>query len=196
MKDVAIRNREPQYRNKIHPKLFALIAACASITMMFMAWSSAYIVRQAAGNWLEFALPNVFYYSTVVIFISSLTLHGSFISFKKGNPTAYRGLMLLTLVLGIAFVVLQYEGWQALKAMGIELAGNPSGSFVYVISMAHAAHVLGGIAALIVALLHAFMLKYKVTEGRLVRFKLTLTYWHFVDVLWIYLLFFFILQQA
>lgn len=196
MKNVAIRNREPQYRNKIHPKLFALIAACASITMMFMAWSSAYIVRQAAGNWLEFTLPNVFYTSTIVIFASSLTLHGSFLSFKKGNAKAYRGLLVLTLILGLAFMFLQYEGWQAMKAMGIELSGNPSGSFVYVISFAHAAHVLGGIAVLIVALLHAFMLKYKVTEGRLVRFKLTLTYWHFVDILWIYLLFFFILQQA
>jgi cytochrome c oxidase subunit 3 len=80
-------------------------------------------------------------------------------------------------------------------AIGIELTTNPSGSFVYVISGLHAAHILGGIGALVIALIHAFVLKYKVTEGRKLRFEMTLTYWHFVDVLWIYLLLFFTLQS-
>ncbi|MEL6865634.1 MAG: cytochrome c oxidase subunit 3 [Bacteroidota bacterium] len=185
-----------KYRNKIHPKKFALWVACASITMMFAAFTSAYIVRQVAGNWLEFTLPNVFFYNTGVILLSSFVLHASYWAFKKGRVAWYRGLMVLAFLLGFAFVVLQYEGWLALEAAGIQLTGNPSGSFVYVISAVHAAHVLGGLAALTVALIHAFVLKYRLTEIRKLRFELTLTYWHFVDFLWIYLIVFFVLQSA
>lgn len=181
-------------RNKIHPKKFALWVGCASIMMMFAAFTSAYIVRQAAGNWLEFRLPDIFFVSTAIILLSSLTLHGSYLAFKRGNSALYRGLLAGTLILGLAFLVLQYQGWQAMTAIGVELTTNPSGSFVYVISGVHAAHILGGIAALSVALLHAFGLPFKVTKGRKLRFELTLTYWHFVDFLWVYLLLFFTLQ--
>jgi cytochrome c oxidase subunit 3 len=162
--------------------------------MMFAAFTSAYIVRQAAGNWLEFRLPDIFFFNTVVILLSSVTLHSSYLAFKQGNPKTYRGMLAATLILGLAFLVLQYQGWQALAAIGVELTTNPSGSFVYVISGVHAAHVLGGIAALIIASIHAFVLPYKVTPGRKLRFNLTLTYWHFVDLLWVYLLLFFTIQ--
>lgn len=179
-------------RNKIHPKKFALYAGCASILMMFVAMTSAYIVRQAAGNWLEFKLPNVFLYSTIVIIASSLTLQGAYRAFINGNSSVYRSLLTLTLGLGLGFLVLQYQGWLAMRDIGVELVGNPSGSFVYVISALHAAHILGGIAALVVAMLHAYSLPHKVTPVRKLRFELTLTYWHFVDFLWIYLFIFLI----
>ncbi|MCB0607283.1 MAG: cytochrome c oxidase subunit 3 [Lewinellaceae bacterium] len=181
-------------RNKIHPHKFALWAACAGIVMMFASLTSAYLVRQAAGNWLEFRLPEIFFASTGAIVASSLTLHGSYLAFMRGNAGLYRGLMVATVILGLAFLVLQYEGWQALVDIGVPLKTNPSGDFIYVISGLHAAHVLGGIGVLTVALLHAFMLEYKVTPNRKVRFELTLTYWHFVDALWVYLLVFFILS--
>lgn len=181
-------------RNKIPSKKFALYIACASIMMMFTAFTSAYIVRHAAGNWLEFRLPEIFYYNTLVILLSSVTLHLSYINFKKQNTTLYRSLLLATFVLGLVFVVLQYQGWLDLEAMGVELTGNPAGSFIYVISGVHAAHVLGGITALIIALIHAYMLPHKVTPARKLRFDLTITYWHFVDFLWIYLIGFFSLQ--
>jgi len=195
---VAVANKNDNIfrRNKIHPVKFALWVACASITMMFAAFTSAYMVRQAAGNWVEFRLPNMFFVSTAVILLSSVTLHGAYIAFKKESKRLYQSLLILTLILGLGFVVLQYEGWQALAAIGVELTGNPSGSFVYVISGVHAAHVLGGVAALLVALIHAFALKFKVTDKRKLRLELTLTYWHFVDLLWIYLLVFFILQRS
>ena len=181
-------------RNRIHPRKFALIVACASLMMMFAAFTSAYIVRQAAGNWLEFRLPNMFYVSTIIMLLSSLSLHGSYLAFRKGNAPAYRWLLVLTFLLGFGFIISQYMGWQALVAIGIELTTNPSGSFVYVISGVHVAHVLGGVAALLVALLHAFTLPYKVTPKRKLRFEMTLIYWHFVDLLWVYLLLFFTLQ--
>lgn len=181
-------------RSKIHPKKFALLVACASMLMLFAAWTSAYVVRQASGNWLEFRLPDIFLFNTLVILASSISLHASYTAFKKGKEGLYKGLLVLTTILGLTFLVLQYQGWLALAAIGIELTTNPSGSFVYVISGAHAAHILGGIAALIIAMIHAFGLPYKVTPARKLRFELTLTYWHFVDFLWVYLLLFFISQ--
>jgi cytochrome c oxidase subunit 3 len=177
-------------RNKIHPHKFAMWVACSSLLMMFAALTSAYIVRQSAGNWLEFQLPSVFIYSTVTIVLSSIVLHSSFIAFKKGNEGLYKSLLFLTFALGMAFLVFQYQGWTALKDSGVPLTLNPSGDFVYVISWVHAAHVIGGIAALTVAMIHAFALRFKVTTKRKVRFELTLTYWHFVDLLWVYLFLF------
>jgi cytochrome c oxidase subunit III len=186
------RNR----RSKIHPKKFALFVACASILMMFAAFTSAYIVRQAAGNWLEFRLPDIFYFNTLVILLSSVAIHSAYLAFKRGKTQAYRVLLVITSFLGLAFLVLQYQGWQALTEIGVGLTTNPSGSFVYVISGVHAAHILGGLAALTVAIIHAFALPHKVTAARKLRFEMTLIYWHFVDFLWIYLLVFFTLQQS
>lgn len=193
--NVAVENKFTR-RNKIHPKKFALIAGCASIVMMFTAFTSAYIVRQAAGNWLEFSLPAMFTYSTVVIILSSIALQGSYYSFRKGNPLLYKSLLMAALGLGFTFVVMQYLGWQEMaEVLGISMGRNPSGDFIYVISGVHAAHVLGGIAVLLVAIIQAFALKYKVTEKRKLRFEMSLIYWHFVGALWIYLILFFTFQR-
>lgn len=191
MKALAYENN----RSKIHPKKFALFVACASMMMMFAGLTSAYIIRQAAGNWLEFALPNMFYYNTVVLLASSLILQASYSAFKKENAALYRGLLVLGFLAGLTFIVLQYQAWLAMDLNGVRFDGNPSGSFVYVLSGIHVAHVLGGISAIIVALAHAFILPVKATPKRKLRFEMTLIFWHFVDALWIYLLLFFILQQ-
>lgn len=182
-------------RSKIHPKKFALLVSCASLVMLFAALTSAYVVRKAAGNWLEFPLPSVFWFSTIILIISSFTLHFSYKSFLSGNAVVYRGLLLLSFLLGIFFIYLQYQGWNALVNIGVELGTNPSGSFLYVLSALHAAHILGGLAALFIAILHAFILPYEVTEKRKLRFEMTQIYWHFVDLLWIYLIVFLWLQQ-
>jgi len=179
---------EKEYkRNKIHPQKFGMWIACASITMMFASLSSAYIVRQAGGNWLEFRLPGVFLASTIVILLSSAALHGSYVAFGRGSARFYKLLLLAALVLGLAFVVLQYQGWLTLQSIGVPLKTNPSGDFVYAISGLHAAHVLGGIAALSIGVIRAFTLPFKVTPLRKRRMELTATYWHFVDALWVYL---------
>jgi cytochrome c oxidase subunit 3 len=182
-------------RNKIHPQKFALLVSCASVVMLFAALTSAYVVRQAAGNWLEFPMPVLFLYSTLTLIVSSFTLHFSYNGFLAGNVKLYKYLLLLTFVLGILFIYLQYQGWMALVAMGVELGTNPSGSFLYVLSGLHAAHILGGLAAVFVAILHAFILPYEVSAKRKLRFEMTQIYWHFVDVLWIYLIVFLWLQQ-
>ncbi|MEY4134039.1 MAG: cytochrome c oxidase subunit 3 [Saprospiraceae bacterium] len=182
-------------RSGIHPKKFALLLACASMVMMFAGLTSAYLVRQAAGNWLEFQLPVIFAVSTGVILMSSILLHTSYRSFCNGAAGSYRWMLAAATLLGVTFLVLQYQGWLALERIGIALSTNPSGSFVYAISGIHAAHVLGGIAALLVAVLHAFSLPYKVTQQRKLRFELTLIYWHFVDLLWVYLFVFLLMQR-
>lgn len=182
-------------RNKIHPQKFALLVSCASVVMLFAALTSAYVVRQAAGNWLEFPMPVLFLYSTLTLILSSLTLHFSYKGFLAGNVNSYKYLLLLTFVLGVLFIYLQYKGWMALVSMGVELGTNPSGSFLYVLSGLHAAHILGGLAAVFVAILHAFILPYEVSAKRKLRFEMTQIYWHFVDILWIYLIVFLWLQQ-
>ncbi len=191
MKALAFENN----RSKIHPQKFALFVACASMMMMFAGLTSAYIIRQAAGNWLEFTLPRLFYINTGVILLSSVLLQASYIAFERENALLYRVLMALGFITGLAFLVLQYQAWQVMDLNGVRFDGNPSGSFVYVLSGIHALHLLGGMAALVVALMHAFLLPVRFTPRRKLRFELTLIFWHFVDVLWIYLLLFFILQQ-
>lgn len=181
-------------RSRIHPHKYALWVACASIVMMFAALTSAYMVRRAGGNWLEFTLPDVFYYNTIVILISSITIHGAYLAFKNLNTKLYRTLLIVSALLGVAFLTLQWEGWQALTAQGIELRTNPSSSFLYVISGLHAAHLIGGVVALILALTMAFVQKHEVTPRQKLRLELVAHYWHFVDFLWIYLFLFLLIQ--
>lgn len=182
-------------KSKIDPKYFTLLIGCASIFMMFTAFTSAYIVRQAGGNWLEFKLPVSFTFSTIIIIISSVFLHFSYYSYNRGKETTYKVFLVIAFLMGLFFLFLQYYGWVQMKDMGITFNGNPSGSFVYVISAVHAAHILGGIGVLIMALTHAFLLDFFVSEKRKNRFKMTVTYWHFVDLLWIYLFIFFNVQR-
>lgn len=192
---MALTQSGPVNRFGIHPQKFALWAAMGSIVMMFASLTSAYVVRRGAGNWLEYKLPSLFFISTLVLLISSLTLHWSYSSYKKGLELRYKSFLVVTLLLGLAFAVLQYQGWLQLYSYGIELKGNPSGSFFYAISGIHLAHILGGLAALTVAGIQAFGLPFAVSEKRRHRFELVCHYWHFVDVLWVYLLTFMIIQQ-
>lgn len=182
-------------RSRIHPQKYALWVACGSMIMFFAAFTSAYIVRQSAGNWLEFVMPNIFFFSTIVILASSFTLHGALIAFKKMKTQLFKVLLGVSLVLGIAFLVLQYQAWTLLTANGIELTTNPSSSFLFVISGFHAAHVLGGVVAIMVAFVTSLVKKHEVTPVRQLRLELTTQYWHFVDILWLYLFIFLIVQQ-
>lgn len=190
-----VMTAKPEHRMGIHPLKFALYLGIVSLIMAFAAFSSAYIVRQAAGNWLEFRLPGMFYVSTAVIVLSSVCLRLSSRAFDREQILNYRLFLSITFILGVVFLITQYLGWMEMYHNGIDLKGNPSGSFVYIMSMAHALHVVGGIVVLAVALYHAFNLPFARTSERRLRLDLTGIYWHFVDILWIYLLLFFILQR-
>ncbi len=184
MNTVMIDNR----RNKIHPHKFTLWVGIGSILMMFAGLTSAYIVKRNQANWVTFNLPVAFWYSTAVIMASSFTLWMALKAFKERAMAKYRSLMAATLGLGVLFIVLQVLGFKQLWQNGITLQANVSYSFLYVIVGLHAAHVIGGVIALIVMSLKAFSIKSR--SYSMVPVELISTYWHFVDILWIYLLLF------
>jgi cytochrome c oxidase subunit 3 len=173
---------------------FALWIGMGSIAMMFAALTSAYLVRKPAGNWYEFKLPVQFFISTLIIVMSSLTIEWAYKSFKNGAEQKYRLGIFLSFCLGLAFIYTQVAGWQALTASGITIDLNVSGSFLYVLTGIHAVHVLGGIAILTASLLISWTTQFEVTRMRTLKLDLVRQYWHFVDLLWIYLLIFLILQ--
>jgi cytochrome c oxidase subunit 3 len=175
-------------RNKIHPHKFALWVGIGSILMMFAGLTSAYIVKRNQANWVTFNLPVAFWYSTAVILLSSLTLYMATKAFKERAMAKYRSLMAATMFLGIVFIGLQVLGFSELMKIGVTLQANVSYSFLYVIVGIHAVHVLGGIIALIVMSVKAFNIKSR--NYSFVPVDLISTYWHFVDILWIYLLIF------
>ncbi len=182
-------------RKKIHPHKFALWIAMGSISMMFAGLTSGYIVRQAEGNWRYFKLPPVFYTSTAVILISSLTFILGLKAFKARQIPKFRMLTLITLILGIAFGALQYMGFYQLyhQANPVRLSGNPSESFLFVIAGLHLAHIAGGIVALLIVFLRSFRTKIKVYNAT--GLEIVGGYWHFVDALWLYLFVFFLANQ-
>ena len=178
-------------RNKIHPHKFTLWVGIGSIMMMFAGLTSAYIVKRNQANWLTFELPNAFWYSTAAIVLSSLTIFMATNAFKERAMNRYRTLVAATLVLGVLFILLQLVGFRQLWQQGITLTANVSYSFLYIIVGIHAAHVIGGVIALIIMSLKAF--SSKVRNYSTVPVELISTYWHFVDILWIYLLIFLIM---
>lgn len=189
----AILHSLPGASRTYQSRKFALLLACASMIMLFAALTSAYIVRKAAGNWLEFRLPDMFAYSTAVLLLSSLTAAFALRSFNRQDVLKLRLFASASLLLGVIFLFMQYLGWQSLLEIGVALDGNPSGSFIYVISGIHAAHVLGGLAAWFLSLRIAFR-PFRFTERRKHQLEMVNIYWHFVDVLWVYLFIFFIVQ--
>lgn len=184
MNTVMIENKN----NKIHPHKFTLWVGIGSILMMFAGLTSAYIVKRNQANWSSFEMPWMFWISTIAILLSSLTLYLAAKAFKERAMARYRSLMAVTLGLGVVFIALQLVGFKQLWDAGFTLQANVAYSFLYVIVGIHAAHVIGGIVALVVMSLRAFSTKTRIYSS--VPVELISTYWHFVDVLWIYLLIF------
>jgi len=164
------------------------------IISMIMFWAgltSAYIVRQNAGNWLLFKVPDMFFISTAIIILSSITLLLVQNAVKKNNTKIITLGTLSTLVLGFVFMACQYKGWGDLFENGVYLGGkysNPSGSFFILFVLAHWAHLIGGIISLTVVLINS--LKKKYTAENALGIELCALYWHFLSVLWVYLFLF------
>jgi len=159
-----------------------------AIIMMFAGLTSAYIVRQAEGNWVHFSLPNLFYVTTLIILGSSATMMWAVKSAKADQLDRLSKALLSTTILGIGFVIGQYYAWQELFSGGIYLNGNPSGSFLYIITGLHAAHVLLGLFFLLIVLGMSY--KKKLEAKKIFYVELLTTYWHFMGGLWIYLFLF------
>jgi len=182
----------PQLDNRINAKKFALWAAIGSICMFFIGLTSAYIVKKgadvASGHWQFFKMPIQFYISTLIIVLSSGSIFLAKKYFVKGDKKSYQIAMLASSILGTVFLVLQYLGWKQLVNIGIYVGGSMShanGSFFYVISGAHALHILGGLLIMFWMTAKAFIKK-KNVQSKL-GIELISIYWHFVDILWVYL---------
>lgn len=172
----------------MHPKKFAMWLFMVTVVMLFAAWTSAYIVRQAEGNWLEYDLPEVFWITSGIVVLSSITLQWAYLSAKKDNFVQLRIGMILTVVLGIAFLVGQWYSWIALVDREVFFVGNPAGSFLYVLTGMHGLHLISGLLFLIIVLISTFRLK--VHAKSLVSMEMATTYWHFLGGLWLYLFMF------
>jgi cytochrome c oxidase subunit 3 len=172
------------------PASTAIWVGLFAITMMFAAFTSALIVRQGASmDWQHLSLPSVLYLNTVLLLLSSVTLElarkpiarymGGLRSEQK-RPAKW---LYITLFLGLMFVAGQYVAWRQLIAKGLYIWTNPNSGFFYVLTAAHAVHILGGLGGLVRVIA-------KLNMGILKRSTLVATarYWHFMDVLWIYLL--------
>ena len=162
-----------------------------SIIMVFIGLTSAYIVRQEEGQWLVFDLPNKFHLSTLFIVLSSGTMYWATRSARLNNLSGVKNGLLLTLLLGVMFGISQVLAWQELTELGIFFAGsdaNASGSYLYVLSGLHLAHLVVGILSLIYTFAQSLRGAYNSSNN--LGIGLCALYWHFVDVLWVYLFFF------
>ena len=163
-----------------------------SMVMFFAGLTSAYVISMKREDWVSFDLPQAFYTSTLLIIVSSITLFLSQRFLKQNKRQASLILIVVTLLLGIGFVWQQYVGFHQLKSIGLFFTGpesTVSTSFIIGITFMHVLHLLAGIIVLLVVIYNHFKYKYK--SGDMLGFELGAIFWHFVDVLWIYLFFFF-----
>ena len=189
-------NPSPDYKSDllVAKRKSAKAMLWIGIISMIMFWAgltSAYVVRHDSGNWLQFKLPDIFFISTAIIILSSITFLMVQNAAKKSNFKGITYGTLITLILGFVFVYCQYLGWKQLTANNVVFGGkysNPSGSFFILFVWAHWAHLIGGIISLIVVLINSLRKKY--TAENALGIELCALYWHFLDLLWVYLFLF------
>lgn len=192
IKDIQI-SEVPKKTLSMDPKRFLFWMFMVSIIMIFASLTSAYIVRQAEGNWLSYDLPNLLWYSTLILVLSSATGQLAYFSAKKDNLVALKLYLGVTVILGILFLVTQVYTWGALVDNNVFFVGNPGGTFLYVIMGVHAVHLISGIIYLLIMLVRSF--QYKVHSKNLLHIGLSVSYWHFLDGLWLYLFVFLLLNH-
>ena len=177
----------------MQPKKFLLWLFLVSMTMFFAALTSAYLVKRGQSDWISFELPSMFTYTLVCITCSSITMHMAYVYAKRDQINLLKLMISVTFFLGLTFLWGQYEGWNQLIASEVYLVGHPSGSFIYVLSGAHAFHLIGGLVYLLIMLQQSFT--HRVHSEKTEQIEICSTYWHFVGILWIYLYTFFWINQ-
>jgi cytochrome c oxidase subunit 3 len=163
-----------------------------SVVMFFAGLTSAYVISMKRDDWVSFDLPKAFFISTILIVASSITLFLSQRFLKQNKRQLSLAFLVFTLILGIGFVWQQYAGFLELKSIGLFFTGpesTVSTSFIIGITFLHVLHLLVGIIVLFVVIYNHFKYKYKPED--MLGFELGAIFWHFVDILWIYLFFFF-----
>jgi len=172
-------------------KKLLLWFAMVSMIMVFAGLTSAYVVSKSRADWKTFDMPMAFFLSTAAIMISSVTFHLAKKAIQKDDRKGATTFLLATLVLGILFVVFQFEGFKALISVGLYPTGPTSTvttSFLYVVVVAHLAHLAGGLISLLVVIYNHFKQKYN--SSQTIGIELGAMFWHFLDFLWLYLFLF------
>lgn len=179
---------EKQKRAKKMMLWFGII----SLVMSFAGLTSAFIVSSSRQDWLEnFILPSAFTYSTLIIVLSSVLLFLAKKTFKNSQSAITTSLLIGAFVLGIAFIYSQVQGFNQIIASGYNFTGPTSNitmSYVYVIAVVHIIHVLAGIICLFIVIINQLNKKY--SDKNRLGFDLASNFWHFVDILWVYLFIF------
>ena len=177
-------------------KRFSLYVFLVVSFMLFAAWSSGFIVYTASGEdkGIKTLLPHIFIWSTACIILSSLCIHFSFKAAKVGQVVKQKIWLAATIALGIAFFILQYNAWMELASRGVMfISNNASQSFIYVFVWAHQAHIFAGIVVLLNAFFKAG--RKEALQKNVFRMELASIFWHFLDILWIYIYVFLLLNQ-
>lgn len=189
------QQRQEEVSISLKSKKFLVWLFVVSSTIMFGGWTSYYLVFMASkGKGHGLVLPEVFSYSTAVLLISSVTLFLAARSIKKGERGFQQLFLWITLALGVVFGALQYQGWISLYQTGAVLVNNNAAiSMIYVISGFHLLHIFGGLAFVINSLVGS----YREVPQEVAEFKQDITsiFWHFIDILWIYLYVFLLLNS-
>ncbi|SHF84489.1 cytochrome c oxidase subunit 3 [Flavobacterium segetis] len=169
-----------------------LLFSMVSMTMMFAGLTSAFVVSKSRVDWLkDFQLPTAFYWSTLAIIGCSATFHFAKKSIMKNMQGKTTVFLLSTLALGILFVVLQFVGFNQIVQQGYYFTGSGSSittTFLYVVTVVHLIHLAGGVLALLIIIYNHFKQKYN--SSQTLGIELGAMYWHFLDILWVYLFLF------
>ena len=164
-----------------------------SICMIFAGLTSAYVVSKSRPDWLkDFVLPSAFVISTVAMLVSSFTFYLALQATKKDNRNGASMFLLITLALGIAFIVLQFKGFGQVIDNGYFFTGSESNvttSFLYIAVLVHIAHLLGGIISLLLVIYNHYKQKYNSAQNQ--DKKISAMYWHLIDFILVYLFLFF-----
>jgi len=168
------------------PARVGLLAFMGTVSMLFIGFTSAYILRRASSDWAPLAPPWLLFVNTAVLLTSSLAVEGARRSFRSLDMRRTSLWISATGVLGAAFLLGQVGAWRQLAAKGVFLASNPHSSFFYVLTGAHAVHLLGGLAWFLVLARRTHRMALSPGGDDLALFA---TYWHFLAGLWLYLVF-------
>lgn len=164
-----------------------------SLSMSFAGLTSAYVVSKERPDWLtDFVIPQAFYISLTLIIASSVTMILAKIAVKKEKNSQGMVLLITTFLLGLGFIFYQFKGFNEIIANGYYFTGSESTittSFIYLVVLMHLAHIVAGLIALLVVIYNHSRQRY--SKGKTLGIELAATFWHFVDILWIYLFFFF-----
>ena len=183
---------EEQQKNIRRAKKNMLLFGMISLSMSFAGLTSAYIISKEREDWLtDFQVPEAFFISLFVIVLSSVTFHLAKVAIKKEANSQGMVLLISTLVLGITFVYLQFLGFSQIIDNGYFFTGSESSittSFIYLVVLMHLAHIFIALISVVVVIYNHYKLKY--VKGNTLGVELAVTFWHFVDILWIYLFFF------